>query len=47
MGIDKVGARKRILEGQVETHKKNWRNSSMPTLTYSEKQAGLRLRIRL
>ena len=43
MGIDKVGARKKLMEGQAEIHKKDWEKSSMPRLGMEDRRVGLRL----
>jgi len=43
MGVEKIGARKRLLEAQFEAHKRTWEKSSMPNVSYSDKQRGLRL----
>ena len=43
MGLEKVGARSRLLEGQVEAHKRTWEKGSMPRLRLTDKKAGLRL----
>ena len=43
LGIESIGVRKRILEGQVETHKKIWEKQSLHSLSFMDKLAGLRL----
>jgi len=43
MGIDKVGARKKLLEGQAEIHKQYWEKPSMPQVGIDDKRMGLRL----
>ena len=43
LGIDSIGVRKRILEGQVETHKRIWEKQSLHSVSFMDKLAGLRL----
>ena len=42
MGIAEIGARKKLVEGQVAIHKAEWERSSLPKLTYHDRQGGLR-----
>lgn len=43
MGIDQVGSRKKMLEGQAEIHKQAWEKPSMPRLGMEDKKVGLML----
>jgi hypothetical protein len=40
--MEKVGARKKLLECQAAIHKAEWQRSSLPKLTYDDRKAGLR-----
>ncbi len=42
LGMEKVGARKKLMDSQAAIHKTEWERGSLPKLTYQDRTAGLR-----
>ena len=42
IGIAEVGARKRLLEGQAQVHKRTWSKQSVPCVSLQDGIDGLR-----